>query len=61
MQVRSLDDDLNIPQEVIDAALHRILANSRGKIRLMEGDVITSAYLDAVCEEINSQLVEAGE
>jgi hypothetical protein len=61
MQVRSLDDELNMPQEVIDSSLDRLLAVSRGKMRVMEGDVITSAYLDTICEEINSQLVEAGE
>jgi hypothetical protein len=61
MQVRSLDDELNMPQEVVDSTLDRILVSSRGKMRVMEGDVITSAYLDTICEEINSQLVEAGE
>lgn len=61
MQVRSLDDELNMPQEVVDCTLERLLANSRGKMRVMEGDIITAAYLDTICEEINSQLVEAGE
>ena len=61
MQVRSLDDELNVPQEVVDSTLDKLLAASRGAMRVMEGDIITSAYLDTICEEINSQLVEAGE
>ncbi len=60
MQVRSLDDELNIPQEIVDSTLDRLLASSRGKMRVMEGDIISSAYLDTICEEINSQLAEAG-
>jgi hypothetical protein len=58
--VRSLDDELNMSQEVIDSTLERLLAGSRGGMRVLEGDVITSLYLDNMCEEINSLLVEAG-
>jgi hypothetical protein len=47
-------------QEVIDSTLERLLAGSRGGMRVLEGDVITSLYLDNMCEEINSLLVEAG-
>ena len=61
MQVRSLDDELNIPQEIVNSTLDQLLARSRGELRVLEGDVISSAYLDTICEEINSQLAEAGE
>jgi hypothetical protein len=60
MQVRSLDDELNISQDIVDSTLDRLLAGSRGNMRVMEGDIITSAYLDTICEEINSQLAEEG-
>ena len=60
MQVRSLDDELNIPQEIVNSTLDQLLARSRGELRVLEGDVISSAYLDTICEEINSQLAEAG-
>ena len=58
--MRSLDDELNMSQDVIDSTLERLLARSRGGMRVLEGDVITSLYLDNMCEEINSLLVEAG-
>ena len=61
MLVRSLDDELNMAQEIVDSTLDRLVVCSRGKMRVMEGEIISSAYLDTVCEEINSELVEAGE